>query len=376
MIGAIRNKKSLTFYQMPSGGGRSNVSSIYSGALSAMTDSEIEKIIDSIVSPDDPLYMAALKEFKSTGKAGELLQQSKLDSLKSELDNIDLNRISSDEYKHLKENYFERNEYHHKESISSNPNKQSEADNVDILKTSEHDKRHTHIDENGEETINYRKPVKEAPNNRNHDLREANRKRVIKNELRGLGMAVAIGAGVGLTIGFATTLARSGITPDTLKLAAIEGVKSGAESGIMSAASYGIGRTIGQMASNALTGVLENIGVSITENVSQMVNMGAVGSLTIVVFSAYQFVKLKVHGIATKEALMQVGKQAMFSLSLLAVSIAAQGIWGGAAGIIVSVSVGIIMISYSVVDSVHQRHFSEKVRVYTIEKCYPYFALS
>lgn len=50
------------------------------------------------------------------------------------------------------------------------------------------------------------------------------------------------------------------------------------------------------------------------------------------------------------------------------------GIWGGPAGLIVSVSGGIIFISYSVVDIVHQREFSEKIRVYTIEKCKPSFA--
>ena len=104
-----------------------------------------------------------------------------------------------------------------------------------------------------------------------------------------------------------------------------------------------------------------------------MINMGVVGALTVVVFSAYQFIKLKRNNVATKDALIQVGKQALFSLSLLAVSIAAQGIWGGAAGIIVSVSVGIIMITYSVADSIHQRHFAEEIRVYTIEKCCPSF---
>lgn len=90
-------------------------------------------------------------------------------------------------------------------------------------------------------------------------------------------MAVAIGSAIGLTIGFITTLAQSGITPDTLKLATIEGLKSGAESGILSAVGYGIGRTIG-------SGVLENAGITITENISKMVNMGVVGALTIVVF--------------------------------------------------------------------------------------------
>ena len=147
------------------------------------------------------------------------------------------------------------------------------------------------------------------------------------------------------------------------------------ESGALAGVSYSIGRTLGDIASKTVAGAFENIGVTITENISKMINMGVVGTLTIAVFSTYQFVMLKRHGIATKEALIQVGKQALFSLSLLAVSIAAQGLWGGAAGIIVSVSMGIIMITYSVADSVHQRHFAEKVRIYTIEKCYPSFVV-
>ncbi len=119
--------------------------------------------------------------------------------------------------------------------------------------------------------------------------------------------------------------------------------------------------------------MMESAGVAITENLSKMIHMGAAGTLTIAVFSAYQFMKLKLRGAATKDALIQTGKQALFSLSLLAVSIAAQGIWGGAAGMIVSVSIGIIIICYSAANSVYQRHFSEKIRVYTIEKCYPSF---
>ena len=343
--------------------------------LATMTDRDVESIIDSVIRPDDREYLAAIKEFKASGKASSLLQPSKLGALKKELENIDLEHITSDQYKHLRENYIERPEYHHRESISSDPTKQSNADNVDILNTTEHDRKHTHPTENGEKTVNYQKPVKEAPNNRNQDLKDANARRVFKNELRGLGIAVAIGAGIGLTIGFITTLAQNGISPDSLRHAAATGLKGGLESGIMSAVGYGIGRTIGDIASQAITRIIENIGIAVTENITKMVSMGVVGTLTITVFSVYQFVKLKIKGVSTREALIQTGRQALFSLSILAVSIAAQGVWGGAAGIIVSVSAGIIMITYSVVDSIHQRQFADYIRIYTINKCFPVFAL-
>ena len=255
-------------------------------------------------------------------------------------------------------------EGHHQQNVSDHPEQQANPDNIKFYKTKDEHLQDGH-DGNWDNESN--KPLTD----KNKMLEKSNSKRVFKNELKGLGLAVAIGSAVGLTIGFITTLAQSGITPDTLKLATIEGLKSGAESGMLSAVGYGIG----EVTSQAISGVLKNTGITIAENISKMVNMVVVGALTIVVFSTYQFIKLKLKGVATREALIQTGKQALFSLSLLAVSIAVQGIWGGAAVIIVSVSIGFIMITYSIVDAVHQRHFAEKIRIYTIGKCYPSFSV-
>ena len=338
----------------------------------ALDDPEVQKIIDSIVRPDDSKYLEAIREFQRTGKHSSLLQSSKLDALKKELDMLEPDKpFTNEQFKYFKDNYCERPEYHHRESISSDPTQQSNADNIDILDTTKHDLKHTHINEHGEETIDYRKPVKEAPHNRNQELKEANAKRVFRNELRGLGLAAAIGAGIGFTIGFITTLAQSGISPDSLKTAATAGFKGGLESGALSAVGFGIGRTIGEIATQAITRVIQNVGITITSNLAQMISMGTVGMLSITLFSAYQFIKAKAHGVSTRESLIQTGKQALFSLSILAVSIAAQGIWGGSAGIIVSISAGIVMITYSVVDSLHQRKFADYIRVYIINKCFP-----
>ena len=189
-----------------------------------------------------------------------------------------------------------------------------------------------------------------------------------RNEIQGLVCAAAIGAGIGFTIGFAVTLAQSGVTPDSVKYAFVNGEKSGIASGIQSVVGYGIGRTIGQVATNAIEGFLSNAGFEITENISKMCTMGTIGAITIAVFSTVQFVKLIYHGECLKSAAIQVGRQAMFSLSLLAVSIAAQGIWGGPAGIVVSIGSGIIVVSYTIADAVHQRTFTEQCRITTIEE--------
>lgn len=304
--------------------------------LSNLSDGELKKIIDGIMKRDPSDYLTALKEFKSTGKVSDLLQSSKLDDLREALKDVDLSKISNEEYKKLVKKYCEKIEYHHRESISSNPQKQSMSDNIEPLKTSAHDAKH--FDEEAGR-IDYKKPLNENPLNRKQDLKNGNSKRIVKNELCGLGLVVAIGAGIGLTIGFITTLAQTGVTPDSLKIAVAEGARAGVESGSLAAVSYGIGRTLGEVATKAITGAMQNLGMGISENMIKMVNMGVVGTMTTIVFSVYQFIKLKLNGMETREALIQVGKQALFSMSLLAVSIAAQGIWGGSAGIIVSISV-------------------------------------
>ena len=259
-------------------------------------------------------------------------------------------------------------EGHHLKNVADHPEHQANPDNIKFYKTKGAHLREGHNgdwhNESNAEFIS-----------KDDMLKKTNTRRIVENEMHGLGIAVLIGAGLGITIGVATELAQSGITPDSLKLAFMEGIKGGAESGILSGVAYGIGRTLGNVVSNAISGVMQNFGLAITDNISKMINMGVVGTLGIVVISAYQFVKLKRQGLATKEALLRIGKQALFSLSLLAVSIVSQGIWGGAAGIIVSVSIGIIIISYSVIDSVHNKRIAESIREYSIEKCYPAFQI-
>lgn len=125
---------------------------------------------------------------------------------------------------------------------------------------------------------------------------------------------------------------------------------------------------LGQIATNAIEGVLSNAGLEITANISKMCTMGTVGAITVAVFSTVQFVKLIYHGECLKSAAIQVGKQALFSLSLLAISIAAQGMWGGPAGIIVSIGTGIVIVSYTIADAVHQRTFAEECHIKTIEE--------
>lgn len=404
MLTAIKNKRSLSFYQQSSVSHQSKISTSYADGISSVAlsntsfqtatttngfnrqlneflnafSAERERLAEKVTQglAKNPSYTGARSDgvslawdyeaadVKMGGSGSENWNAAeRQEILENRPDIVNKPKVVDGKTVNPKAG-VRGSEGHHRKNVAHHPELQADPDNIKFYRTRQQHKEEGHKG-------NWKNERNMPTVDKDKMLKNTNSRRVFKNELRGLGMAVAIGAGLGITIGFVTTLAQSGITPDSLKLAFAESAKGGLESGFLASLGYGIGRTIGEVTSKALAGTLENLGLTITDSISKMINMGVVGALTIAVFSAYQFIKLKRHGVATKDALIQIGRQALFSLSLLAVSIAAQGIWGGAAGIIVSVSIGIIMITYSVADSVHQRHFAERIRVYTIEKCYP-----
>ncbi|MBO4897678.1 MAG: hypothetical protein J5590_05215 [Clostridia bacterium] len=184
------------------------------------------------------------------------------------------------------------------------------------------------------------------------------------NELKGIGIAAAIGVGIGITITALVELASSGISAANIDKIITDSLTAGAESGILSVASYGINK----LTTNVLQSAFK---VNMLNNFGYTLNFAAAGLISIIVFSTYQFVKMKINGVETSIALKAVGRQAAFSLSVLAVSIIAQGVYGGVAGIIVSTTIGVIYIAYNVKTTLHNKRIAEKIREYTIEQYKP-----
>lgn len=388
MISELRNNRSLTFYQPTTTTPKINMTSAYTGGIAATVistavyttasattqfNNQLNGFLNSLHAERDRISQKVSEGLANgpnyTGARGDGVKLAwdyeKADVEMAGKGSADWN---TDQQQEIKETGKVRGaEGHHQKNVADHPNDQGNPDNIKFYKS-----RKEHLEEGHDGNFQNKSDADYI--DKDKILKKTNGKRVFKNELRGVGIAAAIGVGVGFTIGFAVTLAQSGVTPDTLKYAIAEGGKAGASAGVQSVVGYGIGRTLGQLAIHALEGALSNMGITMTENISKMCNMGAVGAVTIAVFSTCQFIKLIRNGMACKEAAIQVGKQALFSLSLLAVSIAAQGIWGGPASLIVSISTGIILITYTLTDTVHQRHYSEKIRIYMIDKCKPSFA--
>lgn len=258
-------------------------------------------------------------------------------------------------------------EGHHINNVANHLEDQANPDNIRFAKS-----RAEHQDMHGGD---FRNPTTGEPIDRNRRLEQTNHKRVARNEWSGIGMAAAIGLGVGFTIGFAVKLAQSGLSIESVKIAAAAGAKAGAESAFLGAMNHLLVRSIGEAATSALQGVAQNIGLTVTENLSRMCNMAVMGGMAIIVFSVYQFCKLKLMGYGTKECLIRVGKSAAYSLTVLVLSIIAQGLWGGWAGIVVSVGIGFTVMVYKFGQARYAQGLIERLRLYTIQKYEPAYAM-
>lgn len=182
----------------------------------------------------------------------------------------------------------------------------------------------------------------------------------LRNELTGLGMAAAIGLGMGVTLALVSELARVGLDSEQIGGVVFDSLVVGAESGTIAAATYVAGR--------GSTYLMESAGLNLMSSAGYMVNFATIGILSTSIVCIYQFTKSKLNGASTNEALSLTGRTAVSSTAMLAMSLAAQGIWGGPAGIIVSTSVGLAFLIVDTGKTVYARKIEARIREYSIEE--------
>lgn len=257
-------------------------------------------------------------------------------------------------------------EGHHINSVGEHASQQANPDNIKFMKN-----REEHRAAHGGD---WKNPTEGDLIDRNSRLEDINNKRVIKNELTGIGLAAAIGLGIGFTIGVVTALAKQGVSIKSVIEAAGVGLRTGIESSVLAVINHGVVRGIGEAASSALAHVAtERFGFTMTENLVKICNMAVIGAVSSIVFSTWVFVKLKWKGHTTSLALKQAGKTLGYSLGVLFISIVAQGIWGGHAGLIISLGIGISTVLYQFVKIQLDKQLYEKLRYFTISKLQPQF---
>ncbi|PLT33629.1 hypothetical protein [Bacillus sp. V5-8f] len=255
-------------------------------------------------------------------------------------------------------------EGHHINSVKNHPDQQANPDNIEFAKD-----RNEHLQKHGGD---FRNPTEGDLIDRNGRLEEVNRQRVIKNELTGIGLAAAIGLGVGFTIGFVTTLAQKGIAIDGVKAAMGVGLRAGLESSMLATINHVIVRGIGETITQSLSQfAIQQYGFTLTENLIKMCNMATIGIVGSIVFSTWLFVKLRWKGHSSRFAFASAVKSLGTSLAILFISIIAQGVWGGYAGLIVSLSIGLSMVIFQYVKHNLNHKLLDNITNYSIEKSRP-----
>ena len=208
-------------------------------------------------------------------------------------------------------------EGHHRRNVANHPEDQADPDNIKIYRSRKQHLKEGHGD-------NFQNESNQPKYDREKMLKRTNRRRVINNELKGVGLAALVGFATGASIGFIISLVQNGISPDSIIEALKEGGTAGLEGASLSIISYCISRLAGGVATAALTGALTKLGVDVTENIAKACNMGVVGGTIIIAMSLYSFIKLKRQGVNSQEAISTVGKQLSISVSSLAVTVIVQ----------------------------------------------------
>lgn len=244
-------------------------------------------------------------------------------------------------------------EGHHQKNVADHPEEQANPDNIKFYKNKE---EHLNKGHDGD----FKNTTDDEMIDKEKMLRRTNTKRVVRNELRAAGLSAVIGFGIGFTLSFVAELAKTGLSSEKISDALFHSGQTGLEMGALSLGTYSVGR--------GASYVIQKVGVDLMTKTGALIHLTTVGILSIVVISAYQCAKLQIQGNLSEETFSAIEQQGAYSLALLTVSIIAQGVWGGPAGLIVSTSFGLLFLAKDVADSVHKRKMEEKIRVYAIEQ--------
>lgn len=250
---------------------------------------------------------------------------------------------------------------HHINNVNDHPEEQTNPDNIKFLSRTKHLEAHEGDWKNSTEGKMIDKEKM---------LRRTNLRRVIKNEVVGIAAAALIGFGIGFAIGTISTLAINGFSPENVKIALTTGLKTGAKATIVSAISYGIGRIVTEATQHILT----NLGIQLTEKLSNTICAGVTGTITVLAFAVVEFIMLKKEGKTTKDAILSAGKHALFSLAGMGLSLFLGYIGGPVVGVITSVTILGVTVTHGVVSAKKEIKTLERVNIETVNYMRPSFA--
>lgn len=228
-------------------------------------------------------------------------------------------------------------EGHHQKNVADHVEDQSNPDNIKFYRD-----RQEHLQEghNGDWKNSTDAPMID----KNKMLTKTNAKRIVKQELIGVGLVAAVSFGIGASIEVIATLAVEGISAESVKASMINGAKAGLKSAVIGVGTYALTRVI----STTLQRVF-NIGQAFAQT-SAVVIIG-------IGFAVGEFILLKKRGYSTKDAGFAAGKGLLMGIGIYALS---QIPYCGA---YLAVAVSIIYISITIAKDVCQQKFLKELDI-------------
>lgn len=228
-------------------------------------------------------------------------------------------------------------EGHHQKNVADHPKEQANPDNIKFYRD-----KQEHL-EKGHDG-NWKNSTDSPMIDKNKMLEKTNAKRIVKQELIGVGLVAAVSFGIGASIEVIATLAVEGISAESVKASMINGAKAGLKSAVIGVGTYALTRVI----STTLQRVF-NIGQAFAQT-SAVVIIG-------IGFAVGEFILLKKRGYSTKDAGFAAGKSLLMGIGIYALS---QIPYCGA---YLAVAVSIIYISITIAKDVCQQKFLKELDI-------------
>jgi len=253
-------------------------------------------------------------------------------------------------------------EGHHQQNVADHPLEQANPDNIKFYRTKEEHLQKGHGGSFQNES--------DAPMiDRAKMLEKTNRKRVVKNEIKGASLTAIIAFATTASLTFVLELAKNGNNPQEVKRALKNAGRSGLEGMAMAVVCYGITRLIMEPAKKRIAQVLEKIGLKAS---GEIIGTGIAAVVVVVVTGVWTYIKLRQAGISIKNSLRQVGKQALSQIVVSATLIVIQALLGTVVAIAASVAYAIFLLGYSIYQISKEKKLIERIRIYTVEHSYPH----
>lgn len=216
----------------------------------------------------------------------------------------------------LKSNKIRGYQGHHINSVSINKELQADANNIVFLKEKDHLATH-----NGD----FKNSTTGNLINKNEMLRKTNMKRIIKTEMFGVGISAVLGFGGGFALSFVIDIINYGVSKDNVKPIIKRATKMGVANMGLTTITYG--------ASRLLSPLLLNSSV-----LCSLIKC----SISFVIISAFDYVRMRFSGSGIKESLISVGESFIKQIPSLVLFFLLSYATGPIVGAIITAAIKII----------------------------------